>query len=554
MDERADLPPDTQKQNLEIEKLIRERKLLDRQLSTQGLLIEWLKAAAVPVTLLGAILAFYTGFGQLQQASRSQAADRFDKALTRLSGDRVEEKLTGISGLQLFLGSQDVQFQEQTLQYLVNALSLEKDDRIQGAILDTILGIKPEIVPQAALNSALSNVIARNRNLTELIDKSWRKQILAEQIRLVTSYNIDGVKLDHDINEIPAAIIAKLSTDQYLKLISLYHGEFNQINTENTLILRGLIQAMEILFTKGALINDFHAIYCEACDFRSAKGLKDSNFDNSHLSRANFSHLDLHNSSFHNADVGGTDFFAADLSGANLRLSNSTLRNAIPSKGYAYMLPVLECTTLYGADLTGQPLIFFARRTNADKTEEEINSVDFRQTRINSSTKMESFSVINVTEVTDSYLKKYPLDGDFHLNRDRRGMFADPILTGYGSGANLVRRFGDFAEDSDSYTNTVAYTLTIIDREAIERLGAEAYYFRIHFDRPEFKYKSQFKDLSIPSAFLDKLEGLSIPKEAVARADLNGPSDTERKGSETQTKNCDGDPPGLNLLLSSNFN
>ena len=41
-----------------IAKLELENKALSRQLSWHGILVEWLKATAVPVTLLGAVLAF----------------------------------------------------------------------------------------------------------------------------------------------------------------------------------------------------------------------------------------------------------------------------------------------------------------------------------------------------------------------------------------------------------------------------------------------------------------------------------------------------------------
>jgi uncharacterized protein YjbI with pentapeptide repeats len=554
MDERTDLSPEAQKQSLEIEKLLRERQLLDRQLSKQGLLIEWLKAAAVPVTLLGAILAFYTGFGQLQQASRNQTADRFDKALARLSGDRVEEKLTGISGLQLFLETQDIQFQEQTLQYLINALSLEKDDRVQGAILDALLHVKPEIVQQSALNSALANVVARNRNLTELIQKSWRKRLLNERISLVMSYNIEGVKLDHDVSEIPSTIISKLSTDQYLKLIAIYRRPFSSADSDEALLLRGLTQAMQILFTKGGSISDFHGIYCEGCDFRPAKALEKANFDKSYLSRANFSHLDLRDSSFHDADLGGTDFFAADLSGADLRLDSLSLDKAIPLKGYAYMLPVLECATLYGANLTGQPFILFARESNVNTKEREIYSTSLRGAKVANNTKIDSFSIIDVTEVTDSYLKKNPSDTAFHINEDRGGMLDDPILTGYASGAALGRRFGDFAEDADNYTSTIAYTVTDINQESVKRFGNDAYYLRIHFDRPEFEYKSRLKDLPIASTFLNNLEGVSAPKETDASTAIKETSVTEEKVDQSKILDCSGDPPGFNLLFRSNFN
>jgi len=126
---------------LEIEKLSLERRLLQRQLSAQHLLMGWLQAASVPVALLGAILAFYVGFGQLRQGADHQATDRFDKALIRLASMRPEERMTGVSGLQLFLTDRSPLFQRQALHFLINGLSLETEVRVRGAILDVLAGL-----------------------------------------------------------------------------------------------------------------------------------------------------------------------------------------------------------------------------------------------------------------------------------------------------------------------------------------------------------------------------------------------------------------------------
>jgi hypothetical protein len=153
----GDQEGEAQKRELEMRKLSLEQRLLTRQLSLQGLLIEWLKAAAVPVTLLGAITAFFIGFGQLRQNAENQTAERFDKSLTRLASERADERMTGVSGLQLFLHARDTSLQEQTLQFLINALSLERDSRVQGAILDVVAGITPGAVQQATLKRGPRN-------------------------------------------------------------------------------------------------------------------------------------------------------------------------------------------------------------------------------------------------------------------------------------------------------------------------------------------------------------------------------------------------------------
>jgi hypothetical protein len=192
---------------------------LTRQLSLQGLLIEWLKAAAVPVTLLGAITAFFIGFGQLHQNAENQAAERFDKSLTRLASERADERMTGVSGLQLFLHARDSSLQEQTLQFLINALSLERDTRVQGAILDVVAGIAPGAIQPATLNGALETAVKRNRSLTKIITGAWEDRIAAEKWKRLAAFGIPGVIAEHASEQIPVAIISKLTVKQYQDLL-----------------------------------------------------------------------------------------------------------------------------------------------------------------------------------------------------------------------------------------------------------------------------------------------------------------------------------------------
>jgi hypothetical protein len=126
------------KEAIATEKLLLEKQLLRRQLSTRGLLMAWLQAGSVPVALLGAVLAFYVGFGQLQQAANNQTGERFDRALTRLANERSDERLTGVAGLNLFLSDRNSSLQRQALQFLVNRLSLETNTQVQGAIVDAL--------------------------------------------------------------------------------------------------------------------------------------------------------------------------------------------------------------------------------------------------------------------------------------------------------------------------------------------------------------------------------------------------------------------------------
>jgi hypothetical protein len=85
------------------EKLRFETRLLALQLSRSGRAMEWLKAASVPVANLGAAITLYVGFGQINQADENRSADRFDKALSRLASEKANERITGVSGLRLFV-------------------------------------------------------------------------------------------------------------------------------------------------------------------------------------------------------------------------------------------------------------------------------------------------------------------------------------------------------------------------------------------------------------------------------------------------------------------
>ena len=163
------------------DKLALERRLLQRQLSTQGLLMSWLQATSVPVALLGAILAFFVGYGQVRQAADNQAAERFDKALTRLASERSDERLTGVSGLNLFLADRSPLLQKQALHFLVNRLSLETNPQVQGAILDVLTDLPQTHPSQQMLDEALRTAIERNRSLTKSILRNFPKRILAQQ-------------------------------------------------------------------------------------------------------------------------------------------------------------------------------------------------------------------------------------------------------------------------------------------------------------------------------------------------------------------------------------
>jgi hypothetical protein len=107
-----------QKLGLEHEKLQLEKRTLLRQLSFQGIALEWLKASTVPVALVGVFVTFYVGIGQLRLAQESRNSERFESAVTRLSNTRATERFAGVAGLRLFVYSDDSDRQYSALHYL----------------------------------------------------------------------------------------------------------------------------------------------------------------------------------------------------------------------------------------------------------------------------------------------------------------------------------------------------------------------------------------------------------------------------------------------------
>jgi uncharacterized protein YjbI with pentapeptide repeats len=294
-----------EKSALEVAKLTLQQRLLQRQLSAQGLLMSWLQAASVPVALLGAILAFFVGFGQLRQSADNQAAERFDKTLTRLGSLRPDERITGVSGLQLFLGDDERPLlQKQALQFLINGLSLEVDTRVSGAILDVLTALLPGHPSQPTLNAALRTAVERNRSLTNLITGNWRKRITQQQKQILTKLKISDSDLVGIVNQIPKQVIAKLTTEQYLLLLGEEHGIFQRLDPVEEVPLLGLSKAIQTLIARGATTDDFRGIYCAECNFNTAKSLERAVFENAFLVRANFSRVNLRKASFKDADIG----------------------------------------------------------------------------------------------------------------------------------------------------------------------------------------------------------------------------------------------------------
>jgi uncharacterized protein YjbI with pentapeptide repeats len=399
---------------LECQKLRLEQQILRRQLSRTWLTMEWLKSATVLAALFGAALTFYVGYGQIQQAEQDRSADRFNKALARLSSSSTIERLTGVSGLRLFLDDSDSRLRMNALQFLVNAASIESDEFVQSAIINVFEHVKKTEPDPKLLNEILHVTLEQNRNQTRSIIGGWAKRAHNRQVRFLVDHTNLGLSQKSIPDPIPRKIIKQLTPIEYLQFEASIPFRFEGLKTKKTVPLRGLSKIISILIQTGATSKDFSEIYCERCDFRNAKGLEGANFYKAFLAQANFSHAKLQGASFKDSDLRGTLFFSTDLSGADLTNSDTDLKDF---KETNVSFPLLECANLKGANLSGTPLIVFASKygtmSKRLKTFRTL-SPSLKLIKIDENTKLDSFLVVFYTRISDEYAAIHINDSVVH--------------------------------------------------------------------------------------------------------------------------------------------
>ena len=151
---------------LEQEKLRLESRALRRQLSLHGLLLEWMKAATVPAAVLGVLVTYIIGTWQFRETEEGRAADRFDKALSRLATpDNALARMTGVAGLRQFLADGKDEHQLEAVRYLVTTIAQEKTAEVRKAVLDAFSDAGH--FNQQSKDDALRVAVELNRSLTE---------------------------------------------------------------------------------------------------------------------------------------------------------------------------------------------------------------------------------------------------------------------------------------------------------------------------------------------------------------------------------------------------
>jgi hypothetical protein len=468
-------------------------------------------------------------------------SERFDKALTHLASDKWQERMAGVSGLELFFYD-NTPLQKQALRSLINGLSVETDTRVRGAILDVLADLKPGNLSKAALDEGLRTAIERDRSITKSILDGWRARIVDHQKQILAKFKIQGLDLDSIHDQVPAQLIATLTTEQYLALLDAEHGPFEDDDPSQDVPLGGLRSAIETLLTQGATAQDFKNLNCETCNFGSVKFPEGAAFDGSYLAGANFEHASLHGASFVDADVGGTDFFDADLAGA--RLTTTLLKRGYAARGFASQLPLLECANLQGADLTGLPLVLFVkslRTLPGSAIDYKIAVPRMVSTKLNAETKLDNFKIVTAILISDAYIKQHPEAEEVkYLTTTRDNLWPIPVTNHSWTGVGFRRLHGDYAQDASAFTDTIG----MMDwDEDPEGLGKDAFMLLGFVDQPSLQVFPEY------SRFRNTVRVLPNPGDETGMAATLRSYWAYHQWKTTKPPSCEGHPAPGSLLL-----
>lgn len=305
---------------------IKDLRLNRIELRRQVSYLEWFKAGATAVTLLGIAVTFGVGFYQATLTRDEQINERFDKALSRISSANVNDRLMGVSSLRLFLMKDRSDRQEDALYFLINAVNYEQDPKVQQAILDTFSTVPASGIPVAALNRELQFALDSNRTLANLAEELNRSRLMGKAPSREEIFN------------------------------DFIHYRYARLKQDELRPLEGMSRIVAALVRAGAYSSDFSSVSCVSCDLSHAS-LAGVHFTGAYLPGANFVFSNLARASFRGAYLGRANFNRSDLQGADLR---DTVVELDDSSVPSVELPSLECADLRSANLSGLVLLWLS--------------------------------------------------------------------------------------------------------------------------------------------------------------------------------------------------
>lgn len=451
----------------ELKKGILERKALSRQLSWGTVVLEWVKAGSVFGALVGVAATLYLGQQQTKiaqqqvvsareaadnarqaaerqsdDAEKNRAADRFDKALTRLAEKgNAQSRMSGVAGLKLFLGSGNKEHQRDAMYYLITALGHEDSVDVRQAIVDSLSDV--DHFDQDVKNDALTTAINVDRDLTKLQFLTLTKNALDKRNEFLKTEQI-SISDETAFESLP--FIEKLKINNFGTLLSFDQShQSDDIGTEED-ILDIYVQVINKLLSAGALnkSKDWSNIYCEGCKFSSMVDLSNTRFDGSFLGNSDFSYVNLTGATFTGADLGGAIFYHSNLTNANFKMDvlsrSDALTNLLSRANYDNVLPYFACSILDGTVLDGVPLISIEHSFIGKSISSSVTVPNMSGAKVTDRTKLNSIGLfMNIR-----------FDGDFYnaLDEAKRRNFEDDIQRGMLS--NYLGGFGTAMWRSDS--------------------------------------------------------------------------------------------------------
>jgi uncharacterized protein YjbI with pentapeptide repeats len=301
---------------------------------------------------LGAIALFiplWTGIIQYKQYNKQKLDENFRNTIKKLSSVNKEDRLAASSSLGTFLNQED--YYKETIDILINRLSVELDYNVLSAILGSLKNVKKE-----EYRKVINNILAINRNffIQEYVLKKWRDEakkafketeamfIQREDLYKLYSLEVDKTMLDilkeeleqkyEDSNNLiksydELAMKKQTSADfisSFLGMITKTHPmsvEFNQnslnyvivtdINLSNSIIKRSALSSSTILdtiFDHSKIIDTvFTGSVLTKSSFRKCK-IYFSLFDDTILEEVDFYGSEFRDVFFATSDLTGTNF------------------------------------------------------------------------------------------------------------------------------------------------------------------------------------------------------------------------------------------------------
>ncbi len=284
----------------------------------------------------------------------------------------------GISSLKLFLTPNYKDRQEDTLYFLINAITFEQDSRVQEAILDTFKPIAAADIDHRILDKELQLAIERNRALTSALTKLNDSHLQQERF-----------------------------SSQKTASYSMRHSRFAWLTQDELGPLDSMSRVIVALVHAGAYTVDFSSASCVGCDF-SHSHLSKVNFSGAYLPGAQFTFPDLRGASFRSAYLGGANFYGSNLE--RVDLSGNPAIEISDTSFPTIEMPSLECADLRGANLSNRTLAWLSARSLAVSPAVEfflLQTPAFHRVTVDGTTRLSPFGiVISLHDIAPNYDKQ----------------------------------------------------------------------------------------------------------------------------------------------------